>query len=196
MRWCEGFFAEVHARWPSDRGLLSQGTLLGGRHADSGLGEPEELRAQGRQRRQPPGGGAERNAASRLERPTAHQRHPREHAPTPTRELIARAITRRRSSVTKGHVLMENRNGLVVSAVADPCRRLSAERRAALAMLDAVPDTGAAASAPTKPTTRADFVAGCRERKVTPHVASNTPAVAAAPSTGAPRGIPVTRSAR
>ena len=48
---------------------------------------------------------------------------------------------------------MENRNGLVVSAVVAHADGFG-ERRAALAMLDALPGTGAAeASAPTKRTT-------------------------------------------
>ena len=67
---------------------------------------------------------------------------------------------------------MENRNGLVVSAVvthADGVR----ERRAALAMLDAVPAAGRRSLGADKAYDTTDFVAACRERKVTPHVAAN-----------------------
>lgn len=53
----------------------------------------------------------------------------------------------------QGHVLMQNRNGLVVSAVASHANG-SGERLAALAMLDAMPKGPvAAASAPIRPAT-------------------------------------------
>ena len=65
----------------------------------------------------------------------------------------------------QGHVLMENRNGLVVSAVvthADGC----GERNAALAMLDALPTTTRRRSlGADKAYDTSDFVAACRERK-------------------------------
>jgi transposase len=63
----EGLFAEVCA-WPMPAAVV-EGTLLGRRHADSGVGEPEELSAEGWQRRSAT---RRRRAqrASRLERPT------------------------------------------------------------------------------------------------------------------------------
>lgn len=74
-----------------------------------------------------------------------------------------------------GHVLMENRNGLVVDAVTT---RVSghAERLAALEMVDGVTNEGSG-----KPITLGadkgydarNFVAELRERNVTPHVAQN-----------------------
>ena len=65
----EGFFAEV-LRLADSRGLAVQGALLGRRHADSGVGEPEELSAEGRQRRSA-AGWRRAQCASRLERATA-----------------------------------------------------------------------------------------------------------------------------
>lgn len=70
------------------------------------------------------------------------------------------------------HALMENRHGLLVDLKVTPATG-EAERTAALAMLDErkrKPKTlGADKGYDTK-----NFVAGLRERKVTPHVAANT----------------------
>ena len=67
---------------------------------------------------------------------------------------------------------MENRNGLVVSAVVTHADGFG-ERRAALAMLDATSDPGRRSVGADKAYDTTDFVAACRERKVTPHVAAN-----------------------
>ena len=68
---------------------------------------------------------------------------------------------------------MENRNGLVVSAVVSHADGFG-ERNAALAMLDAMPATTARRSiGADKAYDTTDFVACCRERNVTPHVAAN-----------------------
>lgn len=74
-----------------------------------------------------------------------------------------------------GHVLMENRNGLVVDAVTT---RVSghAERLAALEMLDGMidPDAGRRITlGADKGYDARDFVAELRERGATPHVAQN-----------------------
>jgi transposase len=72
-----------------------------------------------------------------------------------------------------GHVLMENRHGLVVDA---ELTRASghAERLAALAMLDRLPTAGPATLGADRGFDAADFVMELRERWVTPHVAQNT----------------------
>ena len=72
-----------------------------------------------------------------------------------------------------GHVLMENRNGLVVDARLTQADGF-AERHAALAMLGDLPEgpritLGADRGYDTK-----DFVADCRALEVTPHVAQHT----------------------
>jgi hypothetical protein len=72
----------------------------------------------------------------------------------------------------QGHVLMENRNGLVVSAVVTQADGFG-ERRAALAMLDALPPAGRRTVAADKAYDTRHFVGACRERKVTPHIACN-----------------------
>jgi transposase len=72
----------------------------------------------------------------------------------------------------QGHVLMENRSGLVVSAVVTHADG-TGERRAALAMLDSVPGEGPKSVGADKAYDTEDFVTACRERNVTPHVACN-----------------------
>ncbi len=73
-----------------------------------------------------------------------------------------------------GHVLMENRNGLAVDVLLTHATG-TAEREAAVRMLDRRPDpqrhgtVGADKGYDTQ-----DFVARCRDRGMTPHVAQNT----------------------
>jgi len=71
-----------------------------------------------------------------------------------------------------GHVLTENRHGLVVGvALTEADGR--AERAAALRLLDGCVRGRATLGADRAYDTR-DFVAGCRQRRVTPHVAQYT----------------------
>jgi transposase len=72
----------------------------------------------------------------------------------------------------QGHVLMENRSGLVVGAVVTHADGFG-ERAAALAMLDTLPGKGPKTLGADKGYDMRDFIAGCRRRGVTPHVASN-----------------------
>jgi transposase len=72
-----------------------------------------------------------------------------------------------------GHVLMENRNGLVVDA---ELTRASghAERLAALTMVDRLPTASPATLGADKGFDAEGFVLELRERQVTPHVTQNT----------------------
>jgi transposase len=72
----------------------------------------------------------------------------------------------------QGHVLMENRCGLVVGAVVTHADG-TGERTAALAMLDTLPGAHPKTLAADKAYDTRDFVHACRQRRVTPHVASN-----------------------
>ncbi|MFC5610203.1 IS5 family transposase [Variovorax soli] len=72
----------------------------------------------------------------------------------------------------QGHVLMENRSGLVVGAVVTHAGGTS-ERTAALSMLDKVPGAGRKTLGADKAYDTRDFVQACRQRNVTPHVAAN-----------------------
>ena len=73
----------------------------------------------------------------------------------------------------QGHVLMENRSGQVVGAVVTPADGYG-ERAAALAMLDTVPGKHRKTLAADKGYDTRDFIAECRQRRVTPHVTSHT----------------------
>jgi transposase len=72
-----------------------------------------------------------------------------------------------------GHVLTENRNGLVVDAQLTEANG-TAEREAALAMLADLPGGTRKTVGADKAYDTEDFVAGCRELDVTAHVAQNT----------------------
>jgi transposase len=71
------------------------------------------------------------------------------------------------------HALMENRNGLIVDLQVDLADG-RAERRTAIEMLDAnVPGKHRVTLGADKGYDTRDFVAACRDRNVTPHVAQN-----------------------
>ncbi|WP_157658831.1 IS5 family transposase, partial [Burkholderia ubonensis] len=72
----------------------------------------------------------------------------------------------------QGHILMENRSGLVVGAVVSHADGF-AERASALRLLDCVPGRHAKTLGTDKGYDMRDFVRDCRARKVTPHVARN-----------------------
>jgi transposase len=72
-----------------------------------------------------------------------------------------------------GHVLMENRNGLVTDVMLTQATG-TAEREAALEMLERLPGVHRVTVGGDKHYDTGDFVAECREMHVTPHVAQNT----------------------
>lgn len=72
-----------------------------------------------------------------------------------------------------GHVLMENRNGLVVNAELTQATG-KAEREAAVNLLEQVPGAGLVTVGADKAYDTRDFVAQARALDVTPHVAQNT----------------------
>ncbi len=72
----------------------------------------------------------------------------------------------------RGHVLMENRSGLVVQAQATQVVG-AAEPAIALELATAIPGDHRVTMGGDKGYDTADFVAGCRERAITPHVAQN-----------------------
>jgi transposase len=71
-----------------------------------------------------------------------------------------------------GNLLVENRNGLIVRSTVWEAAG-TAERLAALAMLEQVPGVGRVTVAGDKGFDTAEFVAECRQLRVTPHVAQN-----------------------
>lgn len=72
-----------------------------------------------------------------------------------------------------GHVLMENRNGLVAQATLTIASGF-AERAAAINMVDRLPYRARITLGADKGYDTADFISACRERGVTPHVACTT----------------------
>ena len=72
-----------------------------------------------------------------------------------------------------GHVVMENRNGLVVAAAMTAATG-TAEREAAVAMVEELADGGRMTLGADKAYDTADFVAEMRRLGVTPHVSQNT----------------------
>jgi transposase len=71
-----------------------------------------------------------------------------------------------------GNLLVENRNGLIVSSLVWEATG-TAERDAAMAMLQDVPGTGHVTVGGDKGFDTAEFVRECRNMRVTPHVAQN-----------------------
>jgi transposase len=72
-----------------------------------------------------------------------------------------------------GNLLTENRNGLIVNTEVFQANG-TAERDAALVMLEQVPGDGRVTVGADKGYDTKDFVAECRHMRVTPHVAQNT----------------------
>ena len=71
-----------------------------------------------------------------------------------------------------GNLLVENRNGLIVSSRVWEATG-TAERYAALEMLQEIPGTGRVTVGGDKGFDTADFVRECRNLRMTPHVAQN-----------------------
>jgi hypothetical protein len=71
-----------------------------------------------------------------------------------------------------GNLLVENRNGLIVNTEVFEANG-TAERDGALVMLEQIPGTKPVTVGGDKAYDTADFVAECRNLKVTPHVAQN-----------------------
>jgi hypothetical protein len=71
-----------------------------------------------------------------------------------------------------GNLLVENRNGLIMNTEVFEANG-TAERDAALVMLEQIPGTKQVTVGGDKGYDTADFVAECRNLKVTPHVAQN-----------------------
>ena len=96
------------------------------------------------------------------------------HASTTDPEArLARKKGRTSQLAYMGHLLTENRNGLIVSAMLTQADGY-AERLAALEMVEEVASSRRITLGGDKGFDTEDFVAGCRQRNVTPHVAQNT----------------------
>jgi transposase len=165
----ESFFTEVMTL--ADRaGLLSKehfsvdGTLIQAWASHKSF-RPKDGGGDG------PAAGSGRNAEADWK---GQRRSNQTHASTtdPDARLFRKGKSQPAILAYQGHVLMENRSGLVVGAVVTHADGFG-ERAAALAMLDTVPGTGPKTLGADKGYDMRDFVAACRQRSVTPHVAVN-----------------------
>jgi len=97
------------------------------------------------------------------------------HASTtdPEARLYKKATGQEAKLAYLGHVLMENRHGLVVDSCVTQATG-TAEREAALAMAEAIPGQHRVTLGADKNSDTHDFVRDLRELQVTPHVAQNT----------------------
>lgn len=164
----ESFFTEV-MRLADKRNLLSKehfsvdGTLI------QAWASQKSFRPKGDDDQMPTGSG--RNAQADW------KGQPRSNDTHASRTDPDARLYRKSSNTTailsyQGHVLMENRNGLVVSAVVTHAGGMG-ERAAALAMLDTVPGSQPKTLGADKAYDTSDFVADCRGRNIVPHVAQN-----------------------
>ena len=121
----------------------------------------------------PPVGGGGRNPDVDFH---GQQRSNATHASTtdPDARLLRKGKGKPAQLCVMGHVLMENRNGLVVDVLVTHATG-TAEREAALQMLDRrpAPQRAGTLGGDKGYDTRA-FVADCRTRQITPHVTQNT----------------------
>ena len=164
----EAFFAEVMAL-ADEKGLLSKehfsvdGTLI------QAWASQKSFRPKDGSDDQRPSGSGRNAQADWKGRPRSNDTH--ESTTDPDARLYRKSNNTASILCYQGHALMENRHGLVVSAVVTHADG-TGERTAALAMLDTVPANHATVGA-DKAYDTADFVAACRSRNVTPHVAQN-----------------------
>jgi transposase len=90
----------------------------------------------------------------------------------PDAQLVRKSKGQAAILAYRGHVLMENRSGLVLGAQATQVVG-HAEPATALALATAIPGTHRVTLAGDKGYDTADFVQGCRAVAITPHVAQN-----------------------
>ena len=116
------------------------------------------------------GGSGGRNALAKWKgKPRSNDTHAS--TTDPDARLFRKSYNTAATLCYQGHVLMENRSGLVVGALVTHADGHS-ERRAALAMLDATPGAHGKTVAADKAYDQRDFVQALRERRMTPHIAA------------------------
>jgi len=165
----EAFFTEV-MRLADANGLLSKehfsvdGTLI------QAWASHKSFRPKDGSNDQTPSGPGRNAQADWKGKPRTNDTH--QSSTDPDARLFRKSRNTAAILCYQGHVLMENRSGLVVGAVVTHADGMG-ERKAALAMLDTVPGMQAKSLGADKAYDTQDFVAACRQRNVTPHVASN-----------------------
>ena len=165
----EAFFTEV-MRVADAKGLLSKehfsvdGTLI------QAWASHKSFRPKDGSNDQRPSGPGRNAQADWKGKPRTNDTH--ESTTDPDARLFRKSNNTASILCYQGHVLMENRTGLVVGALVTHADG-TGERAAALAMLDTVPGKKPKSIGADKAYDTRDFVADCRERNVTPHVARN-----------------------
>lgn len=165
----EAFFTEI-MRLADAKGLLSKehfsvdGTLI------QAWASHKSFRPKDGSDDQTPSGPGRNAQADWKGKPRSNDTH--QSTTDPDARLFRKSFNTASILCYQGHVLMENRSGLVVSAVVTHATG-TGERTAALAMLDTVPGEHPKTVGADKAYDTHDFIHECRERKVTPHVATN-----------------------
>ena len=165
----EAFFTEI-MRVADAKGLLSKehfsvdGTLI------QAWASHKSFRPKDGSNDQIPSGPGRNAQADWKGKPRTNDTH--ESTTDPDARLFRKSDNTASILCYQGHVLMENRTGLVVGAVVTHADG-TGERAAALAMLDTVPGKKPKSIGADKAYDTRDFVADCRQRNVTPHVARN-----------------------
>jgi len=166
----DAFFAAVVAearrrRWLSDQHFTVDGTLL------EAYASQKSFRPKDEPPEPPLGGGTNPDVNFRGEK-----RSNQTHASTtdPDARLARKGPGRESKLSYQANALMDNRHGLIVDTQVLHATG-TAEREAALAMVDRLPRRGRRRTlGADKGYDTRDFVAGLRDRNVTPHVAQNT----------------------
>lgn len=163
----ETFFAEV-MKTAEQAGLLSKehfsvdGTLI------QAWASHKSFRPKGGPDDSPPTGGGRNALADWKGEKRSNETHASQ--TDPDARLYRKGGAQASILCYQGHVLMENRSGLVVGAVVTHATG-KGEREGALALLDDLPGRHPKTVGADKAYDTRDFVAACRERNVTPHVA-------------------------
>lgn len=165
----EAFFTEV-MRLADEKGLLSKehfsvdGTLI------QAWASQKSFKPKDGSNDQTPSGPGRNAQADWKGKQRANDTH--ESTTDPDARLFRKSKQTAAVLCYQGHVLMENRSGLVVGAVVTHADG-KGERAAALAMLERVPGERRKTLGADKAYDTADFIAACRTRRVTPHIAIN-----------------------
>src|SRR6267143_6763397 len=161
------FFAEVNERakpFMSDDHFTVDGTLI------QAWASHKSFRPKDSSDDQTPSGPGRNAQADWKGKPRSNDTH--ESSTDPDARLFRKSFNTASILCYQGHVLMENRSGLVVGAVVTPANGTN-ERTAALAMLDTVPGTQPKTVGADKAYDTRDFIDACRKRNIVPHVACN-----------------------
>ncbi len=101
-----------------------------------------------------------------------HSNQTHESKTDPDAQLARKGAGKEAKLSYSGNLLVENRNGLIISSLVWEATG-TAERLAAMAMLEQIPGTGQVTVGGDKGFDTAEFVRECRKMRITPHVAQN-----------------------